>query len=223
MRFGLLGSIVQIGPGSEGYMLWQADLIDKGGEDWEVEIQPTVLLRSLFTSMPEMEVLYPVLVEFVLIYNYPVVSTINHTTNELTYPIESGGSWTEPARWEQPIRPRTQEIRHDARYAALVSLARPARSLRLGLLSARIPPLRRVDHRHGPQRRRAHGHSVRLGLGATCPANDCLSGVALGEIALSSPLAPCGGILSPLSRFPSHQGRGQRRVAAGRKPRRPCP
>jgi hypothetical protein len=54
MRFGLLGSIVQIGPGSEGYLLWQADLIDKGGEDWEVEIQPTDLLRSLFTSMPEM-------------------------------------------------------------------------------------------------------------------------------------------------------------------------
>jgi hypothetical protein len=31
-----------------------------------------------------------------------------------------------------------------------------ARSLRLGLLSARIPPLRRVDHRHGHQCRRTH-------------------------------------------------------------------
>src|SRR4051812_27813012 len=99
--------------------------------------------------------------------SYTVVSTINYTSNELTYPIESGGSWTEPARWEQPIRPRTQETRHDARYAALVALARPARSLRLGLLSARIPPLRRVDHRHGPQCRRTHRHPVCLGLGAT--------------------------------------------------------
>jgi hypothetical protein len=70
MRFGLLGSVFQIDPGSEGYLLWLADLIDKGGEDWEVEIQPTALLRSLFTAMPEMEELYPVLVEFVLIYHY---------------------------------------------------------------------------------------------------------------------------------------------------------
>jgi hypothetical protein len=30
---------------------------------------------------------------------YSVVSTINYTSNILTYPIESGGSWTEPARW----------------------------------------------------------------------------------------------------------------------------
>ena len=70
MRLGLLGSVFQLAPGSEGYLLWQADLIDKGGEDWEVEIQPTDLLRSLFTSMPQMEELYPVLVEFVLIYHY---------------------------------------------------------------------------------------------------------------------------------------------------------
>jgi hypothetical protein len=70
MRFGLLCSIVQIWPGSEGYLLWQADLLDKVGEDWEVEIQPTDLLSSLFTSIPETEELYPVLVEFVLIYHY---------------------------------------------------------------------------------------------------------------------------------------------------------
>ena len=31
--------------------------------------------------------------------SYTVVSTINYTSNELTYRIESGGSWTEPARW----------------------------------------------------------------------------------------------------------------------------
>jgi hypothetical protein len=70
MRFGLLGSVYQLAPGREGYLLWQADLLDKGGEDWEVEIQPTDLLRSLFTAMPEMEELYPVLVEFVLICRY---------------------------------------------------------------------------------------------------------------------------------------------------------
>jgi hypothetical protein len=52
MRFGLLGSVVQIYPGSEGYLLWQADLLDKGGEDWEVEIQPTDLLRSSSPPCP---------------------------------------------------------------------------------------------------------------------------------------------------------------------------
>jgi hypothetical protein len=52
------------------YLLWQADLIDTGGEEWEVEIQPTPLLRSLFSAMPPMEALYPVLVELVLSYRY---------------------------------------------------------------------------------------------------------------------------------------------------------
>ena len=36
----------------------------------DVEIQPTGLLRSLFTVLPDMEVLYPVLVEFVMSYRY---------------------------------------------------------------------------------------------------------------------------------------------------------
>ena len=71
MRFGILGSIVQIEPGSEGYVLWQAGLIDKRCHDWQVEIQPTPLLRSLFATMPELEELYPVLVEFVLPFRYP--------------------------------------------------------------------------------------------------------------------------------------------------------
>lgn len=71
MRFGLFGSIVQLDPGSEGFVLRQAGLIQASGEEWEVEIQPTPLLRSLFTAMPDMEELYPLLVEFVLIYRYP--------------------------------------------------------------------------------------------------------------------------------------------------------
>jgi hypothetical protein len=70
MRFGLLGSVVQLAPASEGYLLWQADLIDTGGEEWELEILPTDLLRSLFSAMPAMAELYPVLVEFVLTYRY---------------------------------------------------------------------------------------------------------------------------------------------------------
>jgi hypothetical protein len=73
MRFGLLGRIVQIEPGSEGYALWQAGLIDKGGDDWQVEIEPTDALRSLFTALPRREEVYPVLVEFVLVYRYPGV------------------------------------------------------------------------------------------------------------------------------------------------------
>ena len=52
-------------------MLRQAGLPQTSGEEWELEIQPTPLLRSLFTVMPEMEELYPVLVEFVLVYRYP--------------------------------------------------------------------------------------------------------------------------------------------------------
>ena len=48
---------------------------------------------------------------------------------------------------------------------ALVHLASPARLLRLGLHPPRLPPLRRVDHRPGPQRRGAHHHPVRPGPG----------------------------------------------------------
>ncbi len=70
MRFGLLGSIAQIEPGSEGHLLWQADLLDKTADNWQVEIQPSGLLRSLFTAFPEMEELYPVLVELVMTYRY---------------------------------------------------------------------------------------------------------------------------------------------------------
>ena len=43
---------------------------------------------------------------------------------------------------------------------ALVHLASPAPLLRLGLHPARLPPLRRVGHRPGPQRRGAHHHPV---------------------------------------------------------------
>jgi hypothetical protein len=70
MRFGLFGSIVQLDPGSEGFVLRQAGLLQTAGEAWKVEIQPTPLLRSLFTVMPELDELYPVLVEFVMIFRY---------------------------------------------------------------------------------------------------------------------------------------------------------
>ena len=71
MRFGLLGSIVQIEPGTDGNVLCVAGLITRQAEPWWVEIHPTPLLRSLFSGMPELEELYPVLVEFVLSYRYP--------------------------------------------------------------------------------------------------------------------------------------------------------
>jgi hypothetical protein len=71
VRFGLFGSIVQLDLGSEGFVLRQAGLLQTGGEKWEVETQPTPLLRSLFNAMPDMEELDPLLVEFVLIYRYP--------------------------------------------------------------------------------------------------------------------------------------------------------
>jgi len=45
----------------------------------------------------------------------------------------------------------------------MLDLASRAPTLRLGLLTPRVSPLRRVDDRHGHQRRGAHHHPVRLG------------------------------------------------------------
>jgi hypothetical protein len=70
MQFGPFGSLVQLEPGSEGHVLLQAGLIQTSGDYWQIEIQPTPLLRSLFTSTPELEELYPLLVEFVMIFRY---------------------------------------------------------------------------------------------------------------------------------------------------------
>jgi hypothetical protein len=70
MRFGPYGSIAQLSPRSEGYVLVRAGLLQTSGEDWEIDIQPTPLLRSLFTTMPKLEELYPVLVEFVMVFRY---------------------------------------------------------------------------------------------------------------------------------------------------------
>jgi hypothetical protein len=70
MRFGPFGSFVQISPGNEGFTLWEADLIDTGGDEWEMEIKPTPRLRSMFSSMPDMDALYPVLIELVVYYAY---------------------------------------------------------------------------------------------------------------------------------------------------------
>ena len=70
MRLGLLGSVYQITPGREGFTLWESDLIDTTGNPWELEILPTDRLRSMFSPMPAMEALYPVLVELVVFYHY---------------------------------------------------------------------------------------------------------------------------------------------------------
>lgn len=70
MRFGSFGSLVQLEPGSEGYVLLRAGLLQTSGDYWQIEVQPTPLLRSLFTAMPELEELYPALVEFVMIFRY---------------------------------------------------------------------------------------------------------------------------------------------------------
>src|SRR5271157_333943 len=97
---------------------------------------------------------------------YPVVSTKNSTTTERAYRIESGVSWSEPARWSRTHQAPTQETHHDRSYAHLVHLTRPAQHLRLGLQPPRLPPLRRVDHRHGAERRGTHHHPVGPGPGA---------------------------------------------------------
>ena len=70
MQFGMFGSFVQIEPNSEGWVLWRAGLLERGGKPWAVEIQPTPRLRAMFTAMPELETLYPLLVEYVMIFRY---------------------------------------------------------------------------------------------------------------------------------------------------------
>jgi hypothetical protein len=42
-------------------VLLRAGLLQTSGDYWQIEVQPTPLLRSLFTAMPELEDLYPVL------------------------------------------------------------------------------------------------------------------------------------------------------------------
>lgn len=61
---------MQIDPPSEGYVLLRAGLIETHGKVWEIEIQPTPLLQSMFTVMPELPDLYPALVEFVMAFRY---------------------------------------------------------------------------------------------------------------------------------------------------------
>src|SRR5215831_14602882 len=89
------------------------------------------------------------------------------TITERAYRIESRVSWSEPARWFRTQPAPTQETHHDRSYAHLVHLASPAQRLRLLLHPPRLPPLRRVDHRHGPQRRGTHHHPDGPGPGAT--------------------------------------------------------
>jgi len=50
VRFGLLGSIVQIEPDSEGYLLWQADLLDKGQKGQALSRQKGQALSSAFSK-----------------------------------------------------------------------------------------------------------------------------------------------------------------------------
>ena len=67
MRFGLLGSLVRVELGSEGYVPWRAGLFDVGCEGWRIEIQPTDQLRSLSVALLELEALCLVLIEFAMI------------------------------------------------------------------------------------------------------------------------------------------------------------
>ena len=70
MQFGMLGSMVQIEPRSEGWVLWRGGLLERSGQPRAVEIQPTPRLRAMFTTMPDLEALYPVLVEYVMAFRY---------------------------------------------------------------------------------------------------------------------------------------------------------
>src|SRR3954468_6174065 len=58
-----------------------------------------------------------------------------------------------------PLAPK-QETPHAASYARLDHLASTAPAIRLGLHPTRTPPVRRVGHRLGPERRGAHHHPV---------------------------------------------------------------
>jgi len=81
------------------------------------------------------------------------------------YRIASGVSWPEAAGWSRTQPALTLETPHEERYARLVHLASPALGFRPDLHRPRLPPPRRVDHRHSDLRRRAHHHSVTPSLG----------------------------------------------------------
>ena len=66
MRFSGFGSIGQFSGGSEGDVILRAGLIWKREDGFEVEAFPTEQLDSCFSAKPDLEAVYPLLVELVM-------------------------------------------------------------------------------------------------------------------------------------------------------------
>src|SRR6266478_418732 len=90
-----------------------------------------------------------------------------------------------PTLWTRP-----QEVLN-ASYPALVAVARPARPVQRCLHPRRLPPLRRLGHGTGPQRRGTHHHPVphRPGPGGPLEGG--------GELRRDRPLESGGGRVDP--------------------------
>lgn len=70
MRMGWWGSFIHFQPGAEGDTLVRLGLLSIHGEESERDIQATERLRAMFHGMPSLEALYPLLVEFVMGFEF---------------------------------------------------------------------------------------------------------------------------------------------------------
>lgn len=73
MRFSSLGGFIQQRPYAEGAILQQLGLLQFIDSDEHVHVDSTYLLREMFPTMPPMEELYPLLVEFVMRFKFPAM------------------------------------------------------------------------------------------------------------------------------------------------------
>lgn len=71
MRFTSFGGFIQQRPYSEGAILQQLGLLSFTESESHVDVDSTYLLRELFSAMPPMEELYPLLVEFTMRFKFP--------------------------------------------------------------------------------------------------------------------------------------------------------
>jgi hypothetical protein len=72
MLFSYLGGRIQFGRCGEGYTLKELGLLEVSfrEREFDFEVQPTQLLRRMCEHRPDLETLYPLLVEMVLCFRY---------------------------------------------------------------------------------------------------------------------------------------------------------
>src|SRR5262249_8673266 len=70
MHLSFWGTLAQISPGTECDSLIKLGLLRVRKMEWEADLEPTDRLVALFDRMPDLERLFPLLVEVVLYYKY---------------------------------------------------------------------------------------------------------------------------------------------------------